>query len=418
MPEVVAGLTPVDHLAGDRQLHLAINLPLRNRQSLDTLLRDLYDPASPSFHRFLSAEQFTDAFGPTKEDYQAVIDFARSNRLTVTSTRDNRSLVEVDAPVATIERVFHVNMRVYRHPVEDRNFFAPDAEPSVELNVPLLFIGGLSDYWKPRPASLHVRKLAKPSGPAPDVGSEGGLYIGLDFRAAYAQGVTNTGTGQSVELVEFDSYYSADITSYINASASGLSGSSVALSNIVVGSLTGPPGSGNTEVALDIDMALSMAPGLSTIYVYEATNNGAESDALLSRMASDNLSRQISCSWSGFFDPGVQSALLEFAMQGQSFFQASGDSGEYNSHHNPVMPPCDNTNVTSVGGTTLSTTGSRGNWSSETTWSWFIQPQDGLSNNASSGGVSTTYTLPPWQSGMSMSGNGGPPTCETFLTSQ
>ena len=64
----------------------------------------------------------------------------------------------------------------------------------------------------------------------------------------------------------------------------------------------------------------------------------------------------------------------------------------HNFGHNPVEPPSDSTNVTSVGGTTLNTSG--GAWASETTWNWFTTPINGLSNNATSGGSSTTYLLP------------------------
>ncbi|HEY3854104.1 MAG TPA: MBG domain-containing protein [Verrucomicrobiae bacterium] len=405
VPVASAGVAPVDRLASERHLRLAINLPFRNQEALGTLIKDLYDPNSPSFHHFLTVEEFTAAFGPTKEDYQSVMDFARAKGLTLTGTRANRALIEVEGPVANVEKAFHVNLGVYPHPTERRNYFAPDVEPSLDLNVPVLAIAGLSDYLVPHPASLHARRKAKPSDLTPQAGSAGGLYIGQDFRGAYAQGVTNTGAGQSVALLEFDSYYASDITSYLKNSSAGLSGSGVILSNIVVGSLTGPPGDGNVEVALDIEMAISMAPGLSTIYVYEATNSGAESDVILSRIASDNLAHQISSSWTGFDDAGTEQAFLEYAAQGQSYFQASGDSGEYNSRHNPVEPPSDSTNVTSVGGTTLST--SAGTWSSETTWNWFTTPMDGLSNNATSGGTSTTYLLPPWQSGISMSANQG-----------
>ncbi len=407
VPPPVAGLTPVDRLAASQRMRLAINLPLRNRDSLNKLVEQLYNPASPSFHHFLTSEQFTAAFGPTKEAYEAVASFARSRGLTVTSTRANRALVEVSGSVADIEKAFHVNMRVYSHPTEHRNFFAPDAEPSLDLEVPVLAIAGLTDYLKPHPTSIHIRPLKVKSSLTPEAGSDGGLYIGQDFRSAYAAGVTNTGVGQSIGLVEFDSYYAADIASYVSTTQAGLAGSSVALSNVVLGTLSGPPGSANTEVALDIEMAISMAPGLSTVYIYEATNAPSEPDAILSRMASDNLSRQLSSSWTGFDDPGVQQAFVEFAAQGQSYFQASGDSGAYTHKGNPVEPPSDSTNVTSVGGTTLSTSGARGAWVSETTWSWFTQPQGGLNNNASSGGVSSTYPLPSWQTGIDMTANQG-----------
>ncbi len=80
--------------------------------------------------------------------------------------------------------------------------------------------------------------------------------------------MTNTGAGQSVGLVEFDYYYPVDISDYLALPQTGLT-SSVTLSNVYVGP-TNSPGSGNGEVALDIEMSICMAPGLSTIYVYEA----------------------------------------------------------------------------------------------------------------------------------------------------
>jgi xanthomonalisin len=46
-------------------------------------------------------------------------------------------------------------------------------------------------------------------------------------------------------------------------------------------------------VALDIDMAMCMAPGLSKIIVYE----GADGNSILSRMASANQAKQLSSSW-------------------------------------------------------------------------------------------------------------------------
>jgi subtilase family serine protease len=405
VPDAVAlGLPPIDRLDSAESLHLAISLPLRNQEKLTNLAEQLYDPASPSFHHFLTSEQFTAEFGPTESDYRAVANFAKSKGLTVTATCGNRALLEVEGTVANIEKAFHVNMKVYRHPKENRSFYSPDAEPSLDLDVPVLFIGGLSDYMLPRPASLHAVPLAQRPNLTPNDGAEGGLYIGQDFRGAYAAGITNTGTGQSIGLLEFDTYYPGDITQYL--STAGLA-NSVILSNVVVGNLTGPPQAGNTEVALDIEMAISMAPGLSEIYVYEATNAGFSADALLARMASDNISAQLSCSWSGFNDSSIRQSLLQFKTQGRSFFQASGDSGEYNSQHNPVPPPCDNPNVTSVGGTTLSTV--NGNWNSETTWNWFTQPEDNgqLNSDATSGGVSTSWTIPSWQKGVSMAANQG-----------
>ena len=62
---------------------------------LDALLRDLYDPASPRYHRFLTPDQFMAAFGPTEEDHSAVVAFARAHGLVVAASQPDRRLVDV-----------------------------------------------------------------------------------------------------------------------------------------------------------------------------------------------------------------------------------------------------------------------------------------------------------------------------------
>ena len=52
-------------------------------KQLTNLLADVYNPASPNFHHYLTPDQFTASFGPSQEDYQKVIDFAKSHGLVV-----------------------------------------------------------------------------------------------------------------------------------------------------------------------------------------------------------------------------------------------------------------------------------------------------------------------------------------------
>ena len=51
VPTAVAALRPVEHLPAAQHLKLAIGLPPRNENALTSLIADLYDPASPSFHQ-------------------------------------------------------------------------------------------------------------------------------------------------------------------------------------------------------------------------------------------------------------------------------------------------------------------------------------------------------------------------------
>jgi subtilase family serine protease len=168
-------------------LRLAIGLPLRDRVGLDKLFQQLYDPKSPKYHHYLSVEQFTEKFGPSKLDYDALRSFAEANHLTVTGTHPNRMLLDVEMSVADIRRVFHVNIRTYKHPSENRQFYAPDSEPTLDLAVPVLHISGLDNYTLPRPADLKQAggkvQSASQNGSGP-----GGNYIGYDFRHAYVPG--------------------------------------------------------------------------------------------------------------------------------------------------------------------------------------------------------------------------------------
>jgi hypothetical protein len=88
------------------------------------LLSRLYDPRSADYRHFLSVDQFTEQFGPTAEDYQAVVDFAQANGFTVTGTPANRMLVPISGTIAQIERAFHVSMKVYQDPTEKRTFYS------------------------------------------------------------------------------------------------------------------------------------------------------------------------------------------------------------------------------------------------------------------------------------------------------
>src|SRR5204862_2591910 len=108
--------------------------------------------------------------------------------------------------------------------------------------------------------------------------------MGKEFRKAYAPGVSQNGSGQAVGLLEFDGYFESDIAAYKDIA--GLP--NVPIRSVLVNDVSGTPGLNNFEVALDIDMAISMAPGQSEVIVYE----GESPNDVLNRMATDNQARQ------------------------------------------------------------------------------------------------------------------------------
>lgn len=397
---VVSSLKAKADLAVGTNLNLSIGLPLRNCEALTNLLQQIYDPSSTNFHRFITPDEFAARFGPTEQDYQLVAKFARANGLKITHQHGNRLLLDVSGKVSDIQNAFNTKLRVYRHPGENRDFFAPETEPSVDASLPIIDVSGLNNYSLARPA-IKLSTAVKGKTNKPGAGSgPGGSYQGADFRKAYVPGTPLTGTGQNVALLQFDGFYPSDIAAY--AAQIGLANPP----NVVVVPVNGGvsvPGFGNGEVCLDIEMVMSMSPGVSNILVYEAPNPSPW-ETILNKIATDNAARQISCSWFQPFGGPNQVAeqiFQQMALQGQSFFTASGDSDAYTG----LIPfPCDSPHITTVGGTTL-TTGAAAAYTSETVWNWGIRyGADGI---GSSGGISTSYTIPSWQTNINMATRGG-----------
>jgi subtilase family serine protease len=378
----------VGALPATRSLRLNIALPLRHPAELAALLERLYDPQSAAYRQFLSVEEFTARFGPSAEDYDAVLRFAAANGLTVTGTAPNRLLVDVTGSVADVERAFHVTLGEYRHPTENRTFYAADREPQADLPVALWHVTGLDNLSLPHPASL--RRAVAPAGGAVPAGVHGnttgsgpsGYFIGSDMRAAYYGGSTLTGKGQAVGLFEFAGYNENDVTKYFTQVGQTLSVAVVGVSTD--GSSLSCTGScDDTEQVLDIEQAISMAPGMSQVRVYVSDTSDV---AIFNRMATDNDAKALSCSWAWSpADPSSDDPIFqELAAQGQSLVVASGDSGAYTSRTSDLYP-ADDAYSTAVGGTILTTASAGGAWKSEVAWA------------ESGGGIAKGVPIPSYQ---------------------
>src|SRR6185437_5791562 len=88
VPSIVARakLQAQGQVDSEQVMTLSIGLPLRNRPALSNLLAQIYDPQSANYSHYLTPQEFTEHFGPTEQDYRAVMDFARQHGLTVTGT--------------------------------------------------------------------------------------------------------------------------------------------------------------------------------------------------------------------------------------------------------------------------------------------------------------------------------------------
>ena len=386
---------PVGQLSSERIMNLDIVLNLRDRAGLQDFLGELYDPSSPSYRKYLTPQEFTAKFGPTQADYEAVVSWAKANGLTVVGgTRDGMD-VQVSGRVSTIEAAFHVEMRTYQHPTEDRIFYAADREPVTSLPFSLWHVSGLDNYSIPHPllvkksdyAQAHGIDAAKVVSHATTGSGPSASFLGSDMRAAYYGGTALTGAGQNLGLFEYEGTDLADLTTYFK---------NVGQTNNVPVTLLSTDGTStsclytraggdcdDTEQTLDMTQAIGMAPGLASLVVYI----GSTDTAIISAMTTHSpLPTTIGCSWGWTpADPSTLDPYFEkMASQGQNFFAASGDSSTWSASNEAW--PADDAYVVSVGGTDLTTASAAGPWKSETAWV------------DSGGGISPDkIAIPAWQ---------------------
>src|SRR5450755_1975163 len=213
---------PAGNFSSNRTLQLDIVLPLRDQEGLDLLLQQIYDPANLHYRQFLTVPEFTERFGPTQVDYDAVVSWAIRNGFAVVGgTRDGMD-VQIRGRVSDIETAFHVSMRTYQHSTENRTFYAPDREPTTDLPFALWHVSGLDNFSIPHPMLVNRNAYAAAHGMDPaDVVSHAttgsgpsASFLGSDMRAAYYGGTALTGAGQNLGLLEYVGYDIADLNAY------------------------------------------------------------------------------------------------------------------------------------------------------------------------------------------------------------
>ena len=388
-------------------MSLDLVLPLRDPAGLKAFLADLYNPSSPTFHKYLTPAEFTAKFGPTQAQYDEVLAFARNNGLAVTGGSRDGMEVQVKGTVAAIESAMHIALRTYDHPTEGRTFFAPDREPTPNLSFNLWHVSGLDNYSLPHALRVKKDDYAKANGISPEAvvshattgSGPSASFLGSDMRAAYYGNGPLTGAGQNLGLFEYLGTDLADLTTYFK---------NVGQTNNVPITLLSTDGTSTScvytkaggncddgEQNLDMTQAIGMAPGLASLTMYI----GSLDTAIISAMTTHSpLPTTIGCSWGWTpADPNTLDPYFQkMAAQGQNFFAASGDASTWSTKNEAW--PADDAYVVSVGGTDLVTSGAAGPWASETAWV------------DSGGGISPdSIAIPSWQklSGVINSSNKG-----------
>jgi kumamolisin len=395
IPEQIKYATDLGKVESNRKLDFMVVLDLNNEADLNSKLEQIYNPESPQYHDFITPEKYTSKYGPTVNQVNQVKSYLLSKGIEVTSVTENRFLINARGNVSTLNSMLKTDIRSYHY---KGNFhFAPSIEFQFPEGLPIRAVHGLQDFTTLK-SNVHRSLIS------PDLIS--GYFTPSDITKAYNVPSSLTGSGQTLALFELDGYTASDISSY----TSKFKLRAVPLQNIYVAGFNGVPGSNAGEVTLDIELMNALAPGATKILVYEAPNTEVGLFSAYQKIATDNLARQVSSSWGLAEDefPAVvplteQAIFKQMALQGQSFYAASGDNGaDGDGSSISVDDPASQPYVVGVGGTKLTVNSATSAYVKETTW-------NELSKNAGAGGggISTIWPQPYWQKGLSTTSNKG-----------
>jgi kumamolisin len=395
----------------------ALVLRMPGERRIAAFLRDVNNPGSPRYRRFLSAWQFGRRFGLRQSVIAQARAELRTRGLRVTRAFPQRTELEVRGSARALRRVFRVNLGEYRDR-DGRRFHAPLSRPVVPQALSRAITGV---------AGLNTKPLPEKSLQGPN---ERGFFPkelarAYGFDKLWKSGIR--GQGQSIAVYTASTFNDDDVARYDEAT--GTPGPHVCSSSARTGCVEHVPVHGGVEDtdpedALDVETIHGIAPG-ATVLNYESKIGDASSASeygkafatsiaeVANQVVQDNRAHILSISY-GLAEGGQfngeqiltpedrqigERAFQQAVAHGVNIFVSSGDQGAYQcqqfdaaDHRLCVAWPTDSPNVISVGGTLLDVD-KQGDYVEEAGW------QDTLSAWGGGGGVSSHESRPSWQSG-------------------
>lgn len=374
----VARSFDLGHADPAQVLHVSVSLPYRDPEGMQNFVDSLSDPASPTFHQFITPEEVGLRYGLSLSDVQAVTSYLSGQGIHVKMVAKNRLSILADCTVAQAEAAFGTTIRKFQMIFPDgtgnSSFFAPTGSLRVPASIAphIVDVAGLESFTRAHPLTCLTPTQTRV------------LY---NLAPIYNGG--QTGQGRTIAISNFDGFRLTNVPLYYSQYGLPTPPGGVG-SNITTVTISGGAGSGTPqgEGDLDIQMVLGMAP-LCNFRIYDGGAN--DLIGVLTAEVNDNLSDVISESYGWSLSASTATAAhnlhLSMSAQGITYMAASGDSG---TTLEPFSYPDYDPDVLMVGGSAASTD-VNGNRVSEVGW------------NGSGGGWSTNTAtfnvLPSWQQG-------------------
>jgi subtilase family serine protease len=445
------------------EINITVHLKLADKAAFDKAVDALYDPASPTFHKWMTNADLA-KYAPSEAQRQTVRQELQKHGLTILSTDAIGFTIRAHGTIANVESAFNTEIHQFQYNGRVFRSHVRNAQLRGEAGNYVSTVAGLESHQvrplyarainrrtnKPYPPVL-LRKLASTSTFPPGLittqcltapqtytlkyGDPPALpeavYSGTNYEAAgiacayqpqqlqtayglnaaYEQGLD--GTGQTIVLVEGYGYPTIEKDANAYFKLTGLPQLTKSNFSIIYPEGKPPdPNAGiltgwNTEIALDVQSAHSVAPGAKILVVAVSGQDSEDFQDAIDYVANNGLGNSLSNSYeedldliAGALEQTSWDEALEVATaKGISVNFSTGDSGD-NGLGTPVGAagvPSVAPHATAVGGTSILNDLSHPGSTITTAWG------DTLSFLASGSSVAD----PPFSIGLIGGGGGG-----------
>ncbi|HTS04702.1 MAG TPA: protease pro-enzyme activation domain-containing protein, partial [Candidatus Eisenbacteria bacterium] len=307
------------------------------QKDLDNFLKQLGDPTSPYYHKYLTPRQFGARFGLSRSDIATASGWLVSQGFSNIKVANNRNQIFFDGTIAQIESAFSVEMHSYL--LNGVTHLANSDAPSVPagLAASVTQVTHLNDF-APKPRAKVKKNLTSYVSGSHFLSPADFATI-YDLQPLYSGGFD--GTGQKIAVVGQSTVKTTDLNNF--RSAAGLSASTVTMT-LQGGTATECSGD-EGESDLDIEWVGGVAKGAQITFVYAGLNTGDSCTGsrvnsvwdALQYAVDHNVAPFISTSY-GFCESGLGAAFAgpngtlegwtkQAISQGQTITAASGDAG-------------------------------------------------------------------------------------------
>jgi subtilase family serine protease len=322
------------------RIHVLLQRGAEEEAALEKLMADQLDPNSPSFHKWLTPQEFGQKFGPAESDLQAVKSWLRSQGFSGLKVNNGRTMIEFNGTAGQVRNAFHTEL--HRVSANGEEHFANMQEPQIPSALAPVLTGVVGLHNFRRKPMIHrlgkFRRDAKTGEVTPlftftDVN---GTFFGVgpaDFKTIYNVPSGFDGTGQSIAIVGQTNINIQDVRDFRTIFGLPANDPQIILNGADPGLVSGDEG----ESDLDVEWSGAVAPHAKIILVatgFTQTDGLGGVDSSAEYIVDNNVAPILSESYGscesnlGTAGNGFYNALWQqAAAQGITVIASAGDNG-------------------------------------------------------------------------------------------